>query len=482
LNGLPTSIAGIVGTATWGPVNKPVLVSSAADYVTKFGPLVDDIHDAGSAVVAAAQQGAADFRIVRVTDGTDVAASKDLAGGVLTITARYTGSLGNTITVKQSNGSAAGTQKLTVAMPGMLPEVYDNIVADTDGMWAANMAKALNAGTGPLRGPSRLVTALAGAGEVAGFTVGTVNLTGGANGGVPTDAKLVGTDIGGRKGMYALRGTGASVVMLAGVTDPATFTTQAAFGESEGAYMMCTGPAGQYLDIEAAIASKAAAGLDSAWVKLLLGDWVYWTDPVSGVIRLVPPQAFALGRLANLSPENSSLNKKMYSIVGTQRTMDGTPYSSAELSQLAQAGIDVITNPAPGGNYFAARIGHNTSSNPGTNGDNYTRVTNYIAFTLNAGMGRYIGKLQTSSLRAQAKGTLTSFLSVMEDAEMIGNVNGGPAFSVQLDDKNNPIARVGLGYMQADARVTYLGVVEKFLVNLEGSQVTVIRQSTNPNN
>jgi len=37
---------------------------------------------------------------------------------------------------------------------------------------------------------------------------------------------------------------------------------------------------------------------------------------------------------------------------------------------------------------------------------------------------------------------------------------------------------VALGYMQADVKVIYLSVIEKFLVNVEGSQATVIRTST----
>ena len=53
------------------------------------------------------------------------------------------------------------------------------------------------------------------------------------------------------------------------------------------------------------------------------------------------------GRLANLSPEQSSLNKPLYSVVGSQKS--GTPgsgqtntYASADLQALFQAGIDVI--------------------------------------------------------------------------------------------------------------------------------------------
>ncbi len=77
---------------------------------------------------------------------------------------------------------------------------------------------------------------------------------------------------------------------------------------------------------------------------------------------------------------------------------------------MGNAGIDVIANPCPGGTYFGSRLGRNSSSNPLTNGDEYTRLTNYIAATLNAGMGIFIGSLQSSTVRNQALATISSFL------------------------------------------------------------------------
>src|SRR5580704_5222287 len=75
LNGVPTNVLGIVGTATWGPVNSPTIVGGMADYAQQFGAIQNRKFDAGTAVAAAVLQGAANFRIVRVTDGTDFAAS-----------------------------------------------------------------------------------------------------------------------------------------------------------------------------------------------------------------------------------------------------------------------------------------------------------------------------------------------------------------------------------------------------------------------
>jgi len=37
LNGVPTNIIGIVGTATWGPVGEPSILATMADYAQLFG-------------------------------------------------------------------------------------------------------------------------------------------------------------------------------------------------------------------------------------------------------------------------------------------------------------------------------------------------------------------------------------------------------------------------------------------------------------
>ena len=161
--------------------------------------------------------------------------------------------------------------------------------------------------------------------------------------------------------MYALRGQGCGIALLADADDPTQWTTQAGFGLQEGIYMILTGPAGD--TIQDAVAIKSQAGLDSYSAKLMFGDWLWWSDQVNNTIRLVSPQGFAAGRLANLSPEQSSLNKPLYGVIGSQKS--GTPgsgqstsYSSADLAVLLSAGIDVIANPQPGGSFWGVRGGH----------------------------------------------------------------------------------------------------------------------------
>jgi phage tail sheath protein FI len=156
------------------------------------------------------------------------------------------------------------------------------------------------------------------------------------------------------------------------------------------------------------------------------------------------------------------------------------PYTVADLDVLARAGIDVICNPAPGGKYFACRNGYNTSSNRAVRGDNYTRMTNYIAKTLANGMGYYVGQLQTPDERRRAKTTLDAFLALLQFTGLIGTADGSPCFKVVLDASNNPQSTVALGYQFPNVQVIYLSVIEFFVISLEGGQTVTITPSGSP--
>lgn len=470
LNGVPTSILGMVGTATWGPVGAPVAVSTYADFNRAFGPLQARKYDLGTGIAIAHMQGANNMRAVRVTDGTDVAAQVAIQTNCLTLTSRHTGSFGNATRARIEPGSAVGTSRVTIFLPqaGILPEVFDNIAGSGATLWA-NMAAAINNGQSGLRGRSEIVVATAGVGTTAPLAA-THALTGGTDGAANVTATMMmGQDTQPRRGMYALRGTAASVAVLADVDDPTTWANQIAYGRSEGTYMIVVGPAGD--TISAAVSAKQAAGADDQNIKVLHGDWLYWNDTVSArPSRMVSPQHFMAGLMANLAPHLGTLNKPIYGVVGSQRNAVNAPYSQAELTELGRAGIDVITNPVPGGHYWAPRFGRNASSMAAVRGDNHTRMTNYIAATINGGMGRYVGRLHTPDARREAKVTLDSFFGGMRQQGMIGNAEGTTPWQVQIDGANNPPTRVALGYMQADVKVQYLSVIEYLVVNVEGGQ------------
>jgi hypothetical protein len=486
LNGVPTTIVGVVGTASWGPIGQPAIVATMADYAQNFGPINARKFDMGTAVACAVLQGASDFRCVRVTDGTDTAASLTLTGTNVVLTALYTGTLGNQIGVTLGAGSKAGSWRLTVGLPGLPPEIYDNIVGSGAAFWAA-LAAAVNTGQGLQRGPSQLIVVNPGSTTVAptAVSVSFANGTAGRDGvATVTAATLVGVDVPPRHGMYALRTQGCSIGVLADTDDPTQWTTQADFGLSEGLYMILTGPAGD--TITNAVTTKQEAGLDTYAAKLMFGDWIWWNDQVNATTRVVSPQGFVAGRLANLSPEQSSLNKPLYGGVGSQTSgqpgsAQATTYSAAELSVLLQAGIDVVTNPQPGGYFWGVRGGHNSSSNAAVDGDNYTRMTNYIAATLAAGMGQYVGQVINASLFQRIRATQMSFLQAMLSQGLLGSIDGSLPFNVICDLTNNPPSRTGLGYVQSDAQIQYQAINEKFIVNMEGGQTVQVQMQTLPN-
>jgi phage tail sheath protein FI len=277
-------------------------------------------------------------------------------------------------------------------------------------------------------------------------------------------------------------GQGCGIALLADLSDSTSWPTQVGFALSEGVYIILVGPPGD--TILNAISTKANAGVDSYATKMMFGDWIYWVDSVNGVTRLVSPQGFAAGRLANLSPQQSSLNKQIYGVVASQKSgVPGGPsqstYASADLEALIGAGIDVISNPQPGGSYWGVRGGHNTSSNAAINGDNYTRLTNYIAATLAAGMGGYVGQVVNQSLFDNIKATLMAFLSGMLTQGLLGSTDGSLPFAVVCNNSNNPVSRTALGYVQADVQVQYQSINEKFIVNVQGGQTVTVSTGSN---
>ena len=478
INGVPTDILGLVGVGSWGPVNSAVL--AAAD---TFGLVTVRKYDLASALYISAQIGANNVRAVRVTDGTDVAATatvRDNAGSPATgatLTAIYTGIIGNGLSTIMAAGTKPNTFKLTINRPGYSSEVFDNLSGSGSAFWA-NLVSAINNGQTGLRGPSQLVVATV-ASSANPPTLESRTFSGGTDGasGV-ADTTIVGTDavaVASRTGMYALRGSGAQVANLIDLTDTTQWPGIAAFADSEGVYIPVMGSTGQ--SYSTVSTNLNTAGVDTPSLKVLVGDWIYWQDNVNGILRLISPATFVAAELANLSPEQSTLNKEIPAVVGTQRSSQNQPYSASEIGAVAGARLDAVANPSPGGSYFGAQTGRNCSSDPTRNGDNYTRLTNFLALTIASAFGYVIGQLQTQDLRTQTAASIRNFLQNLVNQGMIGDVNGGPPFSVEIDAKNNPESQVALGYMQADVQVKYLSIIWFFLVNLEGGQTVTVTQT-----
>jgi hypothetical protein len=166
--GTPTNIEGLVGVASWGPVDSLIPASAVSDAALAMGPPVDRTHDIVSHIEAATQVGGEiGFLCIRVTDGTDSAASAtitDANGGTgLTLTAKYTGTLGNQITCSIQYGALANSYLAVISFPGLAPAQFMNVPSG-----AANASGYITFTQNPV-----IVTAAAG----ASFTTSSSTIT-----------------------------------------------------------------------------------------------------------------------------------------------------------------------------------------------------------------------------------------------------------------------------------------------------------------
>lgn len=321
-------------------------------------------------------------------------------------------------------------------------------------------------------------------GGAAAMTTPTLNVSATLTGGNDGVASITATNLLGddttspRQGLYALRGKGCSAVTLVDVYDLTLVAAQASFGMEEGCLVYTCGPAGD--TISNAITAKNTNAIDYYSVVHVFGDWPSFNDGTNKLQRKVAPTAFLVGRRVNLSPNESILNKPLYGIVCTEKSASNYNYVDAEISQLYQNGFEVISNTPPGGHYFGCATGRCSSSDEATHNDSYGTMTNFIAHTLNAGLGRFVGRLQSrrpnDPTRRDAKATIDAFFANMANLRPTPMIDD---FQVIVDLTNNSSSTIGAGYLFAACKVVYMSIVEFFVATLEGGQTVVInRQGT----
>lgn len=168
ITGVPTDVFGAVGTASWGPVDTPILTGSPADAVAAFGPrsvaALTDIHDLINDMILAytqAGQGGGTMQGfgVRVTDGSDTPAQgliEDVGQqAVAVLQGIYTGALGNNLQMILSPGAYPNTTSVTLKpFNGAAAETFINI---PNAGFADTLKRYLAQGQNSVRGPSKLM-------------------------------------------------------------------------------------------------------------------------------------------------------------------------------------------------------------------------------------------------------------------------------------------------------------------------------------
>lgn len=196
ITGAPTDVVGLVGTASYGPVNVPVHLGSGQDAGNAFGPMsaasLSDPHDLATALYLAFGQAASQATLeafaVRVTDGTDTSASAAITGvaspSAETLTIGGTVAAGDTVTATVTSTALAGSP-VSVA--------YDTLSTDTTTTIAAALVAAINANAAmaaagiTAQSAAAVISIYAPASvtyTVAGSSTGTITVTSGS--GTPT--------------------------------------------------------------------------------------------------------------------------------------------------------------------------------------------------------------------------------------------------------------------------------------------------------
>jgi uncharacterized protein len=615
ISGVPTDVFGIVGGASWGPVNRAVHMGSPLDGQNAFGSLsaasLTDPHDLATDIALAFGQAASQAVIegwaVRVTDGTDTKSTVNIvsgsasasetatlsgsltigdvlhltatSGGILgspvtvthtitntdsfascatalaaaingnsalttagisasaagvvvtivwnstlsvtwsesvtgsatevitlasgagsttglTLTALYSGVLGNQIVVNVAAGAQANSATVVIAGPNGTNEIYPNI--SFTGFWTS-LLNAINNGLSNVRGPSGLVVASNANSGAGNPTFQSYNMSGGTDGrsGIAT-SNLLGVDGFPGTGLYALRQLSppVGVVWICGLTDPTAWADALQFEQSEGCTFLAALPLGT--STASALSTVATNGIHDpgfAYCK----DWVYWYDPVNAIVRLSAPNPVIGGEAASLAPQTSPGNKTVSLVLGTERInpwTGGQPYTVSEVGQLESSGVMFVTKPIPAGNVFGIRHGQTTSLSPVTAPFEWWRMTSYLARSFGAVMGVFVGQNQSQQpndpLRAAVSNQLNSFLQLLKSpAAGAGDGLG------QIDDYNvvctfSASQNPGLGintpqsiaqhYLFAMARVRYLSSVRFFILSLQGgTTVVTVGASTGQN-
>jgi hypothetical protein len=332
------------------------------------------------------------------------------------------------------------------------------------------------------------VVAAAGASATAPTLGVASQLAGGTDGasGV-TDADLIGVDSSPRSGMYALRNSGVDMFALCDLSDDTLWPAIDAFALSENATGAVASASGTTAADTAAM--RVSVGVDTFSLWILSGDWPTFYDAQNQISRLVNPTACAVGFAGNASPEQSPLNKRLPGVIATEMSQEGSTYSDGDISDINTGGIDVIIGPPTtvGGDYFTFASGRNAWSNTAGNGVEYSRVTKFLARSLDTfAAGKIVGMLQSSRpddpTRTRAKNLVDGFLARLQDPNSGSSGQGIiDSFQTVCDLTNNSLDEQAAGYLFLAAQVRYLNAVRYFVIRLAGGgNVEITSSSTAP--
>lgn len=500
------------GFANWGPVGQPQFYNTLAQAIYLWGDSANIVltknSDActgnnGSLVGAtqAANPEGSSFCDVRVTDGSDAHATSLIvdasAGTIATLTATFSGTDGNSITQQVSiyqgqfaaSGSVIPMVQLIVKINSRPTWTSVPFVVGTSSAgyvkatFLANLQTALlgTYGSGGTVCPyltytssgssslAPVVTAQTASGGLSGYAFSSSSIS----------SVLIGSNTqGSPTGIYALQGISFGLLHCVGNTDLTTASTLASFAQSNTCLAVIADKFGT--STATAIADKNTNNVSSPWL-VFANDFTFANDAVDGTGGQYMDPACKVAAIISQQPPWYYPGNKPYvgaqNLIGTYRTQANVPYSNAELGNLEQNGILIITKPISRGAVFG--LAHGMASDGATQIPD-TRMLNKIANDLTAIMGAFVGELQTPPPAAGVidtditRGNARRAVSAYFGALMNPANPAIAAWDQIMDGTNNTSATVAAGYLYDRIEVTTLAGIRFILLGLQvGETVTV---------
>jgi phage tail sheath protein FI len=347
-----TSLAAIVGQFPWGPTGTIFEPTDIGDAINTLAP--PGFDRTGSAYLSLTGKAWRGLRIVRVI-GADAAAATcalmDSPSTIGTITAKYKGTAGNSITavVSDATDGDANHFKLTVSITGSsgtTTEILDNVNGSGTGTKStfslANSKLMASISWGTSGRPDN----------------GSYTFSGGTSPAV-VSGDYVGTEGTGDKGLSLLEGDRGIRHVC---TDDPGNTIRAAVNAGLKAHAIFMGDRIAYLNGNSgltAAASRTDAATYSSKQVVYVDPWYYKRDDVDGTERLVAPAPLAASVAANLEPSTSIAWKavEVRNLLGEITRLEALRGEAASTN--SDAGVVTIIKEETGG--FSFESAHVTS-------------------------------------------------------------------------------------------------------------------------
>lgn len=457
--GASIGVVGCVTQAIRGPVGVPTLISSLSDFVRKFGGY--DAAQLGEGYMFAEnlfKNGATNVKVVRVTDGNELAATATVNG--TTYRVNSPGTWGNSVTLTVVSGTVAGYVNLTFSY-GVESYTYA-------GVTFTNPADERYVGT-VLQNSTDDFVSIVTQGSL-NPAAGTYVFSGGRNGLVQgsslLDSAFVGTNgTNGLTGLVALEADGD--VELIVCSRGSVVVAQALNTHCNLSYVsprlgIATFASG--LTVAGVVSNMAVFNSDKV---VVVYPWLQILNANNNKKEIHNPTSFVAGLISTLSYHTSVTRRQLIGAIGTERALtpaeSDTLFNNRVMSLVVKFGGIICENNL------------NTSGNPGKRQITRRRAVNFFAKTFESAAQRFVGQNHTPELRNDVVSSFSGLCSAEERARKIGNsATGGTAFKVVCDSSNNPIETVRQNKLIVDVQISLWNNADYILVTVDATEAKVI--------